>query len=76
MLSPDRHICLLLEEDPAVKRSSMVGRGVEGAGSTTEGVEDLLDLGMIISVDNFIFSHKPCSVTLTQVNTWNLRWNP
>ena len=54
----------------------MVGRGVEGAGSTTEGVEDLLDLGMIFSVDNFIFSHKPCSVTLTQVNTWNLRWNP
>ena len=49
MLSPDGHLCLLLEEDPAVKRSSRVGRGVEGAGGTTEGVEGLLDLEIIFS---------------------------
>ena len=49
MLSPDGHLSLLLEEDPAVKRSSRVGRGMEGAGGTTEGVEGLLDLAIIFS---------------------------
>jgi hypothetical protein len=39
------------------------------------GEEGLLDLGIIFSVDNFIFPHKPGSVTLTQVKTWNLRRN-
>ena len=34
MLSPDGHLCLLLKEDPAVKRSSRVGRGMEGAGGS------------------------------------------
>ena len=72
ILSPDGHLCLLLEEDPAVKSSSRVGRRVEGAGGTTEGVEGLLDLLIIFSVEYFTFSHKPGSVTLTQVKTWNL----
>ena len=39
MLSKDRHLCLLLKEDAAVKRSSRVGRGMERAGGTTEGLE-------------------------------------
>ena len=49
---------------------------MEGAGGTTNGVEGLLDLRIIFIVDYFTFSHKPGSVSLTQVKTWNLRGNP
>lgn len=54
MLSTDGLLLLLVLADPTLvftdppprKRSSTVGRGVEGAGGTTVGVEGLLDLDL------------------------------
>jgi len=54
MLSTDGLLLLLVLADPPLvftdppprKRSSTVGRGVEGAGGTTVGVEGLLDLDL------------------------------
>ena len=37
MLSKDRHLCLLLKEDAAVKRSSRVGIGMEGLEALQRG---------------------------------------
>lgn len=58
MLSTDGLLLLLVLADPPLvftnppprKRSSTVGRGVEGAGGTTVGVEGLLDLDLCKSL--------------------------
>ena len=49
--------CLLPEDPPAVNRSSSVGRGVDGGGGTTTGIDGRLDLEgniEILQSNNFV----------------------